>query len=100
VPHELRGGGEYVVSLNRTVAWPNGRHSMCGDRWDASPKRWMQPRQLTAVWREGATITLHIGITTNHMGPHSFLLCPPTAKTEADPGCIQLQRADGAGPRW
>lgn len=89
-----------VVSLNRTLTWPKGRHGMCGDRWDASPARWMQPRQLTAVWRAGSVVTLHVVATTNHLGPHSFLLCPPTATSEEDAGCVQLQRADGGGPRW
>jgi hypothetical protein len=41
--------GVNTVSSGRTVVWPNGKKSLCGDRADANPKKNMAERPVQVL---------------------------------------------------
>lgn len=96
-PQELFAGGVAHVSAGGAV-WPEGKWGLCGDRWDASPQRWLAPRTVSATYVAGSTIDLHVTMTAEHWGRFSFRLCPTTDVSEDCFAQHVLVRADSQKP--
>lgn len=55
---------------------------MCGDRWDASPQKWLAARTVAANYTAGQTIELHVTLTAQHKGRFAFRVCDSLNVTE------------------
>jgi hypothetical protein len=53
---------------------------------------------LTATYKAGQVVDLHVLISTNHYGRFYFRLCPKDATRDGQ--CLNLWRADGNGVSW
>lgn len=73
------GGVAYVGAGSR---WPHGRWGVCGDRWDASPQKWLAPRAVSASYTAGQAIDLHFTLTATHKGRIAFRVCDSFNVTE------------------
>jgi hypothetical protein len=83
--------GVAFISRGRTLTWPRGRHSLCGDPWNmARPHKHMVPRPIQARYTVGETINIHVLLTTNHLGRFEFRVCPRNATAERH--CTRLER--------
>ncbi len=67
---------------DNTIAWPQGKHGICGDRWDA-PQKYMIRRPNSATFTEGQAIALEVTVSQGHKGRFSFAICPNSTADEA-----------------
>jgi len=94
-PFSNNGGGSVVVSRNSQLTWPEGVHSICGDR--NGQTKWMQPRDIQATYTAGQTISTQVLIWNHHGGRYGFNVCPKGATKQSQ--CTPLLRGDGKS-RW